>query len=125
MGAETSAQVCAPIGSPWSDSTYDARPWRRRDRPERTLPSLTGLRAVAAAAVFGRHVWSRLAHTALAPVADRVLRQGANGVSFFFVLSGFVLAWSFRPDDRARDWISQPPSSLCWRRRSRWPRCCT
>ncbi|MET8509595.1 acyltransferase [Streptomyces sp. NPDC004787] len=27
---------------------------------------------------------------------------GAAGVSFFFVLSGFVLAWSVRPGDRAR-----------------------
>ena len=28
-------------------------------------------------------------------------RQGATGVSFFFVLSGFVLAWSARPGDSA------------------------
>jgi peptidoglycan/LPS O-acetylase OafA/YrhL len=60
------------------------------------LDSLTGLRALAALAVFGRHVSSWFVGTALAPVADRLLAQGANGVSFFFVLSGFVLAWSAR-----------------------------
>jgi len=27
--------------------------------------------------------------------------HGALGVSFFFVLSGFVLVWSTRPDDTA------------------------
>ncbi len=49
------------------------------------LPSLTGLRFVAAAAVVAHHTvgWQ-------APV----LGLGYLGVSFFFVLSGFVLTWA-------------------------------
>ncbi|MEU7413601.1 acyltransferase [Streptomyces sp. NPDC042638] len=66
-----------------------------------SLPSLTGLRWMAALLVFGLHVTNfgyfggeagRLVSWAFAP--------GATGVSFFFVLSGFVLTWSARPRDR-------------------------
>ncbi|WP_432153014.1 acyltransferase family protein [Streptomyces tricolor] len=66
------------------------------------LPSLTGLRWMAALLVFGLHVhnfgWfggtgGRLVSWAFG--------AGATGVSFFFVLSGFVLTWSARPRDRA------------------------
>lgn len=69
------------------------------------LPSLTGLRFFAAALVF-------CFHTSLAKMIDpftdrgfaaeyaRVFsKAGWAGVSFFFVLSGFVLAWSVRPKD--------------------------
>jgi peptidoglycan/LPS O-acetylase OafA/YrhL len=66
------------------------------DQHRHRLDSLTGLRALAALAVFGRHVSTWFTGTALAPIGDRLLAQGANGVSFFFVLSGFVLAWSAR-----------------------------
>ncbi|MFI2764743.1 acyltransferase family protein [Streptomyces echinatus] len=74
-----------------------------------SLPSLTGLRWMAALLVFGLHVnnfgylggtGGRLVNWAFSP--------GATGVSFFFVLSGFVLTWSARPGDR--------PLSF-WRRR--------
>jgi len=78
------------------------------------LPSLTGLRFLAALCVF-------LFHTTLAnspippngpvsPFADRRLaadyafvlgHAGPLGVSFFFVLSGFVLTWSSRPGEPA------------------------
>ncbi|MFE9360942.1 acyltransferase family protein [Streptomyces olivaceoviridis] len=67
-----------------------------------SLPSLTGLRWMAALLVFGLHVhnfgWfggtgGRLVSWAFG--------AGATGVSFFFVLSGFVLTWSARPRDRA------------------------
>jgi peptidoglycan/LPS O-acetylase OafA/YrhL len=69
--------------------------------PLTRLPSLTGLRWIAAFLVFGFHVgtlnliepdrWHR--------AWDSVFGLGASGVSFFFVLSGFVLAWSARPGD--------------------------
>ena len=58
-------------------------------RPSR-LDSLTGLRWFAAFAVFFHHF------TNFAPVPDlsTVAVFGITGVSFFFVLSGFVLTWS-------------------------------
>jgi peptidoglycan/LPS O-acetylase OafA/YrhL len=59
------------------------------------LPSLTGLRAVAAWAVFANHVADIVPGTAL----DEQLQVGRLGVSFFFILSGFVLAWVHRPGD--------------------------
>lgn len=63
------------------------------------LPSLTGLRFAAAFAVFGLHAYS------MVKLTDPIARRGAQllfdagdlGVSFFFVLSGFVLTWSARP----------------------------
>ncbi|MER6073488.1 acyltransferase [Streptomyces sp. NPDC001817] len=67
-----------------------------------SLPSLTGLRWMAALLVFGLHVnnfgyfggtGGRLVYWGFG--------AGATGVSFFFVLSGFVLTWSARPRDRA------------------------
>jgi peptidoglycan/LPS O-acetylase OafA/YrhL len=72
--------------------------------PLSRLPSLTGLRWVAAFLVFGFHVGTlnliqpRAAHRAW----DSVFGLGASGVSFFFILSGFVLVWSARPADTTR-----------------------
>ncbi|MFF0835568.1 MULTISPECIES: acyltransferase family protein [unclassified Streptomyces] len=66
------------------------------------LPSLTGLRWVAALLVFGLHV-NNFGYFGGEP--GRLVLwgfgAGATGVSFFFVLSGFVLTWSARPHDRA------------------------
>ncbi|WP_239081056.1 acyltransferase family protein [Streptomyces coelicoflavus] len=70
------------------------------------LPSLTGLRFPAALLVFMYH--AALPIPALRLLADdaavgdfyKVFGQaGALGVTFFFVLSGFVLTWSVRPKD--------------------------
>lgn len=66
------------------------------------LPSLTGLRAAAALLVFGVHAYSFI------PLADPqdvwwaglLFDAGDLGVSFFFVLSGFVLTWSVRSGHR-------------------------
>jgi peptidoglycan/LPS O-acetylase OafA/YrhL len=85
------------------------------------LPSLTGLRFVAALLVFFAH--SSLLHNPLnlnVPINFFANQHVANamayvfapsgyvGVSFFFVLSGFVLTWSRRAGDR--------PQAF-WRRR--------
>ncbi|MGH3417733.1 MAG: acyltransferase family protein, partial [Actinocrinis sp.] len=85
--------------------TVSARDLRPR------LDSLTGLRFLAAALVFFFHgsiefVFANQAtqHGYLTGAAT----AGFVGVSFFFVLSGFVLTWSARPNDRARAF---------WRRR--------
>ncbi|WP_051106129.1 acyltransferase family protein [Streptomyces hokutonensis] len=86
------------------------------------LPSLTGLRFFAAMLVF-------LVHTSLLsdpirptvpisffadqdiaePLADFFRPAGGIGVSFFFVLSGFVLTWSSVPGERV---------TAFWRRRA-------
>ncbi|WP_234335915.1 acyltransferase family protein [Streptomyces sp. NRRL S-920] len=71
--------------------------------PRSQLASLTGMRFFAAALVvcthFGLYVRGN---------PDFWRNSGQIGVSFFFILSGFVLTWSARPDRSARDF---------WRRR--------
>ncbi|WP_110944750.1 acyltransferase family protein [Streptomyces niger] len=70
------------------------------------LPSLTGLRFIAAVLVFFFH--SSFFDPLTNPFGDRGVAEGFQwlfskagwmGVSFFFVLSGFVLTWSSRRDD--------------------------
>ncbi|MBV2357389.1 acyltransferase [Streptomyces sp. J2-1] len=77
--------------------------------PGTPLPSLTGLRWMAALLVFGLHV-NNFGY--FGGGAGRLVAwgfgAGATGVSFFFVLSGFVLTWTARPGDRA---------TAFWRRR--------
>ncbi|MBN0048320.1 acyltransferase [Streptomyces actuosus] len=93
-----------------SARTLDARP--RRAPVSSGLPSLTGLRFFAATAVFLYHVTSA-GLTPLggrpAQVAGRLFGVGGGlGVSFFFLLSGFILTWSARAEDTPRRF---------WRRR--------
>ena len=64
------------------------------------LDSLTGLRFYAAFAVLLCHAVPRFAPM---PVVSELAEIGAVGVGFFFVLSGFILAWTWRPTDRKRD----------------------
>ncbi|HEV2636426.1 MAG TPA: acyltransferase [Actinocrinis sp.] len=75
------------------------------------LPSLTGMRIIAAGMVFFFHAAYENAfrsHTA-GNVFFWIFGQGGwTGVGFFFVLSGFVLTWSARPTDTVRAF---------WRRR--------
>lgn len=66
------------------------------------LPSLTSLRWFAAVAVFVRHGGELMAGSSIDGAYQAIARPGATGVSFFFILSGFVLAWAFRPDDSWR-----------------------
>jgi peptidoglycan/LPS O-acetylase OafA/YrhL len=60
------------------------------------LPALTGLRFAAAAAVALSHLWYVAEHPALPAAVRRLIAEGPAGVSFFFVLSGFVLAVNYR-----------------------------
>ncbi|MCS0638074.1 acyltransferase [Streptomyces sp. LP05-1] len=79
-----------------------------RDR----LPSLTGLRFWAALAVVAYHLSRQLGPL---PVISDLAWYGRSGVTFFFVLSGFVLAWTY---DGAR----VPAKAFLWRRFARiWP----
>ncbi|GAA3121988.1 acyltransferase family protein [Streptosporangium carneum] len=76
------------------------------------LPSLTGLRFIAAAMVFCLLVIHE--HVFASPAAETVYFKifwlaGAAGVSCFFILSGFVLTWSARQTDT---------KATFWRRRA-------
>ncbi|MFF4846363.1 acyltransferase family protein [Streptomyces sp. NPDC001194] len=81
---------------------------RMRTRVTR-LDTLTGLRFPAAFVVFLYHAallgflgvpWLSSA-SAVTTYYDAVAHAGALGVTFFFVLSGFVLTWSARDTDTA------------------------
>lgn len=65
--------------------------------PRIRLDALTGLRWLAAFWVFGYHMQVL---GALPYPFDLASRLGFFGVTFFFVLSGFVLTWSMRPSLR-------------------------
>jgi peptidoglycan/LPS O-acetylase OafA/YrhL len=72
------------------------------------LPSVTGLRWWAALLVLGQHIALAASESCPpegGPVGCTVLSQGFMhgfvGVACFFVISGFVLAWSVDPNDRA------------------------
>lgn len=82
-----------------------------RGSPSERLPSLTGLRFFAAFLVFVCHALSQFnpqADPASHDLAYFLLPAGPVGVSFFFVLSGFVLTYAARPGDTVRRF---------WRRR--------
>ncbi|GAA0935854.1 acyltransferase family protein [Virgisporangium aurantiacum] len=71
--------------------------------PEKSrLPSLTGLRWIGAMLVFGFHVGTMgiMADEGPRTLISRVFGMGLSGVQFFYILSGFVLVWSFRPGEK-------------------------
>ncbi|SCF34544.1 Peptidoglycan/LPS O-acetylase OafA/YrhL, contains acyltransferase and SGNH-hydrolase domains [Micromonospora viridifaciens] len=80
-----------------------------------TLPSLTGLRWMAAFLVFGLHLHliAYFADGILARGLKLVFGAGATGVSFFFILSGFVLMWANSRGGASR-W-----TTFWWRRLAR------
>jgi peptidoglycan/LPS O-acetylase OafA/YrhL len=59
------------------------------------LDSLTGVRFAAAFVVFLYHAGYYLPSKELG-----IFGAGMTGVSLFYILSGFVMAWAFRTDDR-------------------------
>lgn len=67
------------------------------------LPSLTGMRFIAAAMVFAFHAvlyGGLFASASAQDLLGKVVSGGGwTGVSFFFILSGFVLTWSARSRD--------------------------
>ena len=82
------------------------------DHGKSRLPSLTGMRWLAALLIFCLHIQSEsnffLPDSTTQDVLGNVLAAGRSGVSFFYILSGFVLAWSARPTDT---------KAAFWRRR--------
>ncbi|MFF8384743.1 acyltransferase family protein [Streptomyces kanasensis] len=79
-----------------------------RDR----LPSLTGLRFWAALVVVLYHLSRQVGEV---PWISAATWYGRSGVTFFFVLSGFVLAWTY-------DGRRVPVKVFLWRRFARiWP----
>ena len=79
-----------------------------RDR----LPSLTGLRFWAALVVVLYHLSRNVGEI---PGLSDAVWYGRTGVTFFFVLSGFVLAWTY-------DGADVPGKVFMWRRFARiWP----
>ncbi len=75
--------------------------------PTVRLPSLTGLRWVAAVLVFGFHVGTMriIAEPDVKAVVDKLFSLGLSGVEFFFILSGFVLVWSYRDGEPRRTFL--------------------
>ena len=92
-----STEVAAPLRYPPSREAPPSphKPSRRR------LPSLTGLRIFGSLAVVLCHVGHGFANAASLTVAEA---YGYVGVSFFFMLSGFVLTWSDTPQTARRFW---------------------
>lgn len=86
------------------------------------LPSLTGLRWVAAFGVFAYHVrnlgyFDGNAQSTLSAVVG----SGDTGVSLFFMLSGFVLAWSDRTDGDSAGPLRAALHFWCRRAARIWP----
>ncbi|WP_369390936.1 acyltransferase family protein [Streptomyces sp. CG1] len=83
-----------------------------RTNQQSRLPSLTGMRFVAAFMVLLCHVGTsvipRLQNHGLAKYQRFFESSGPTGVSFFFILSGFILTWVARSKDTRRSF---------WRRR--------
>ncbi|MCY1693720.1 acyltransferase family protein [Curtobacterium sp. SL109] len=81
------------------------------DRPS-TLPSLTGLRWIAAFTVFAYHVRNLgLVDGRSQTLLTATMGAGATGVSLFFILSGFILGWGHQSGTRA--------TTFWWRRLAR------
>ncbi|HET6986188.1 MAG TPA: acyltransferase [Kribbella sp.] len=94
-----SADVATPpLGAPVSVFPGESGPppLSSRGRLPR-VESLTGLRWWAAFFVFCHH----MTNLAPLPIYD-FLKWGVSGVTFFFVLSGFVLTWSAQPGTKIR-----------------------
>ena len=95
--------IAAPASPPVSHAPSGGQPPPGGPRPPSRgrLPSLTGLRIFGSVAVVLCHVGNGFANARSLTVAEA---YGYAGVSFFFMLSGFVLAWSDTPQSARRFW---------------------
>ncbi|MFS0795523.1 acyltransferase family protein [Microbacterium sp. 1P10AE] len=73
----------------------------------RHLPSLTGLRWATAMLIFGHHIMAvQYIGGQAGTVWGLLFEAGKTGVTLFFILSGFVLAWGYKPAQSARSfWL--------------------
>lgn len=60
-------------------------------KPDRSIPSLDGLRAISVLMVVGLHTLQRTAFTHPHPMFLTVLSNGSLGVRIFFVISGYLI----------------------------------
>jgi peptidoglycan/LPS O-acetylase OafA/YrhL len=98
-----STEVAAPRRRPAAQPPSGSQPPPAAPRPpsRSRLPSLTGLRIFGSVAVVLCHVGHGFANAPSLTVAEA---YGYAGVSFFFMLSGFVLTWSDTPQTARRFW---------------------
>jgi peptidoglycan/LPS O-acetylase OafA/YrhL len=90
----------------------DRRSGRPAQSTSRHLPSLTALRFWAALIVVLYHLSRQVGPI---PGVQELVWYGRTGVTFFFVLSGFVLAWTY-------EGAGIPATVILWRRFARiWP----
>ncbi|GII76239.1 acyltransferase [Sphaerisporangium rufum] len=90
-----------------ADNPVQPAPQAATTLPSR-LPSLTGMRFVSAAMVFLTHaIGANLFVSAqfTGSYMSVVIQGGWAAVSYFFILSGFVLTYARRPSDTARTFL--------------------
>jgi exopolysaccharide production protein ExoZ len=96
----------------------DEPPTAANNAPRRRLDWLQAMRGLAAFAVVLTHVRFQFANTPMAEASDRWLTPGESGVDLFFVISGFIMAYTLRGDPGG--WLSA--KSFAIRRLARvWP----
>ena len=84
----------------------DAAAWFGTERRE--LRSLTSLRGLAALAVVMQH-FSATAQSDCRTTIPSIVPHGYVGVDFFFVLSGFIMAYTYAADFRKRGMAAYGP----------------
>lgn len=109
LAPEAGIEVVGTV-APESDATgpapQTAAPQKAAAAAFSRLPSLTGLRWLAAFIVFCYHIGTLgVIHSPSSGPSttekhwEAVFSQGDIGVAFFYVLSGFVLTWVWKPTD--------------------------
>lgn len=78
-----------------------------------TIPALTGLRFIAALLVF----FSHYPISGLGDMSQRIMASGYSGVTFFFVLSGFIITFTYIEKFESNPFRNTP--SYLWARFSR------